>query len=396
MKQKRNLPDFLSLFLKVILIMIFPLQLYGEDLLQLLIFPTTGLLFTPLQNYYPTFTRESLWIISGFSTILRNFVIGVAVAFPGIYFNYKLTRTPVNKSSWKRGFGYAAAIFGFVFAMMIFLQLNMMGPIGYYNEGYYLLGMNLRLYATLVFAVFILLPMIQRQAVIIGSPVYLHDHSMKDLESNPKLALTREKSLSGILWISLCFAPYTIGANLYYYWGGLPFSSLMMSYYLGSYGRSYFTQISITLTDFTMFPFIAFMCIFQFMFVRDIYRYLSKSISRQRLFGMAILSMFGPLLLSTSLLSFMFYYMFSSLIPIPILQVVGFLAVRYHRPIADEVDRVWDEEEPRMWWETPGEKREPITSTPEKPQRHRDGDIIKVPVQYLLLSKLRQINRRRE
>ena len=82
------------------------------------------------------------------------------------------------------------------------------------------------------------------------------------------------------------------------------------------------------------------------------------------------------------------------MIPIPILQVVGLLVIRYHRPIADEVDRVWEDDAHKMWWEKPRPQKTPVISTPEKPQRNHDGELITVPVHYLLLSRLRRVSRR--
>ncbi|MHA1290604.1 MAG: hypothetical protein ACTSPB_24735, partial [Candidatus Thorarchaeota archaeon] len=130
MKQNRTLQELISLFLKFLLIMIFPLQLFGDSFLDLLVLPTTGFLFTPIQNY-TQFLDESIWIVSSFGALLRNLAIGALVASPGIFFTYRLSRAPVNKSYWKRGFGYAAVIFAFVFAISIFISINYISPMGY-------------------------------------------------------------------------------------------------------------------------------------------------------------------------------------------------------------------------------------------------------------------------
>ena len=396
MKKDGAFQDSISLFLKFILLLIFPLQIYGLTINNTFILPTTGLLFSPIQSNPSVFQAE--YTVLDSTGLLRNFLVGLLVALPGIFFTYKIARAPVNKSYWKRGLGAGAGLYGLVFALMMFLSLQMAIPSGYFDWALYEFMSKVRFYATLVFAVFILLPLVQRQAVIIGSPTHLHDYSMKDLESSPKLSLTREKILSNILWLSLCFGPYAIGGNPNY-WTGLPLSSLMMSYYTGGMRGIefdiFYYQASVQVADFTFFPFVAIPCIFQFMFVRDIYRYLRKSITRQRLVGMAVLSAFSPLFLSTSLIPIIFYYYVMALVPIPVLQVVGFLAVKFHRPLADQVDRVWEDDEKVMWWESPRKKREPaVITTPEKPNRHHDEEVITIPMNYLLISRLRQLNRR--
>lgn len=402
MTQKKGSPIWISLFLKALLIMIIPMYIYGTDFLQLVILPPTGFLYTPV-NYFLDYFARFVFSFNFLGQMLRNLVIGLVIAFPGMFFSYKLSQAPVNRSYWKRGLGAAIVTYILATAIILTLWINMYNPIEFmYDETLWMLYERLNIYPTLVFSVFIILPLVQRQAISIASPRFLHYQSMTDIESNPNLSLSREKFLSGILWFFLCFAPFTIAYTPYSIWGGIPFLSLMMRYSFGSYiplpiEDILHLQIAIGVNSFGLIPFLALMNVFQFMFVRDIYRYLRKSITRLRLIGIALFSTIGPFFISLGIVPINPFYIFGTLIPIPLVQGVGFLVVRWHHPIADQLDRVWDADEHRMWWEPEREraKERPRMTTPEKPQRHRDGEIITVPVHYLFLSRLRSIHRRK-
>jgi len=395
MTQERVLSKGIPYFLKTLLVLIFPLQFSSESLIELLMFPPSGFLFTPVYSY-PEIITEFIWIMYSGSIILRNFVIGMIIIFPGILFSHKLSKAPVEKNYWKRSVGAAAAIYFVSIAMISITSLMMYNPYGFeWDVGYYQFYSKLMYFPTLVIGVFIILPMVQRQAATIGSPKYLHHYSISDLESNTKLSFTRERIISVILWIFLCFGPFAIAFSPYYYYS-IPAISPLMTYYYGVYGGYLRTTYNLTgnFIDFSSLPFIAFVCIFQFFFVRDIYRYLRKEISRQRMVSMAIFSIFAPLLMMT-LISLPMGMNSTSLIPLPLLQVIGAIAIRYHRPRAQQIDRVWEDVPHRMWWEKSVEKPIPVMTTPERPIRHSDEELLTIPLTYLVLSKLRSLNHRR-
>lgn len=389
----RRLPEWANLLLKALFAMIFPLSFGGSNLLQLLLLPTSGLLFSPVQSYSIWLTDYTL-LGAILNTVLRNFFVGIFVAFPGIYYTYKISRAPVNKSYWKYGLGAAIAIFFLTMGLMMYISMYFLSPLfAYWDESLWQFYYRLMQYPTIVMGVFIILPLVQRHAVIIGSPSALHDYSMREIESNSKLNLSREKMLSAIFWIFLCFAPFLAQINPYNWYGGYIYSGFLMNYQLGSDWLSYMDTLLINFrvstTDFASLMIYVLMGACNFAFVRDTYRYLRKTITRQRLFYMAILSFFFPSIIAIGLNSTLIFYFYYIPIPIPLLQFAGILMVRYHRPIADQVDRVWTDEKPKMWWGK-DDKEEYIGSTPEKPYRHRD-EIITVPVSYLFLSKIRQL-----
>jgi len=386
-----GLPEWANLLLKVLLIMIFPMNVMVSDLYQLINLPTSGLLFTPI-DYNPFFLTNITQLGLLLGGVLRNFSLGILVAFPGMYYNYKLSRAPVNKSYWKRGIGVAIAIFFLTLGVMMISQfVYMTSPF----SNFYVIYTRIMLYPTLVIGVFIILPLVLRQAVIIGSPSYLHHFSIRELESNPKFKISREKMLSTIFWIFLCFAPFVILINIWGWISQYTYSGLLMNYQL------YPFSILGSIIDIASLMLFALMGVFHFAFVRDTYRYLRKTITYKKLIFTGVLSIIFPIILATGLFPIVMYYMIVIPIPIPLLQFAGLLMVRYHRPIVDQVDRVWTGDESKMWWEKdmwwekeerPARKQY-TEHTPEKPHRHRN-EIITVPMRYLLLSRIRRLKQR--
>jgi hypothetical protein len=189
-------------------------------------------------------------------------------------------------------------------------------------------------------------------------------------------------------------------SSLFWGCGGNSSLSLMISYWL-SYDVDRYTGaiasfFSYTMIDFSIFPFLALMSAFHFAFVRDTYRYIRKTITRQRFLSMAVFSSIFPLIISTGMNIPMLSYYFLIPIPIPLLQVVGLLIVKYHRPLADQVDLIWKDDKSKMWWEKDDREQQRevhVESTPEKPHRHRE-EFITVPVTYLFISRIRQLNQR--
>ncbi|MGY5879984.1 MAG: hypothetical protein RTV31_07015 [Candidatus Thorarchaeota archaeon] len=408
-KLDRGLPEWANYLLKALFVMIFPLTIYATEPLEILFLPTSGFLFAPTQ-VYPQYLVDLSFIFATLSIILRNFIIGIIVALPGIYYNYKLSRAPLHKSFWKRGIGLSAAIFFVAFGVGIFLSQYTSSLIPGYNQEYWELLMRLQYYPSLVMGVFIILPLVLRQAVTISVPSDLHYYSMRDIEASPKFNLSREKMLSAIFWLFICFAPYAIQYDMYSWYGGYMSTSLMMDYRLGSnwYGgidvvyTYFFGQIAM----FPNMPIFVLLYAFNFAFVRDVYRYLRNTITRSRLIGMAVFSCLFPLILSMGMggLFIVGMYLIILPLPIPIIQIVGLVTVRYHHPEVIQSRRVWKGDRSAMWWETettvqPMQTRAQTPTqtqaTPEKPIRHRD-EIITVPLRYRFLSRIRKLRLRNQ
>jgi len=392
-----GLPEWANLLLKVLFVMIFPLSVNGTNLLQLIILPTSGLLFTPLESY-SVWASDFSTLILILSTVLRNFVVGILIAFPGIYYSYKLSRVPVNRSYWKQGLGTAIAIYFLVFGLLLYFTMNMYSPEFYWDSSLWIFLQRIGQYTTLVMGVFIILPLVQRQVVIIGSPSELHYYSMSKIEAYPKIKLSREKILGAIFWLVLCFGPMIFVQGSVWGGGGNTFSGLLITYVLSADVFRITGPLSFLFltNDFSIIPLSAVIGAFHFAFVRDTYRYLRKTITRQRLVSMAVFSSIFPLIISTGTYIPMLGYYFLIPIPFPLLQIVGFILVKYHRPMVGQVDRIWKDDRLKMWWEEDDreqQKEEHVGSPPERPHRHRE-EIIVVPVTYIFVSRIRQLSRR--
>ncbi len=396
----RGLPEWANYLLKCLLIMIFPLEFYINELSQIFLIPTSGLLFTSSSN--TLFVGAITYGIPSILSIgLRNFVIGIILAAPGIYFNYKFERVAVTRSSWKRATGFAAIIFLFTLAIATAMMPILYLPYDYIPSDWYTLYYKLNSFPTLVIAAFILYPLVKRQAVIIATPSDFHDLSLRQLESAPTLNLGREKMLAAILWFVLGFAPITIQINSYSYYGGTYFTGLLFG---GTIGENWISEVntfvysfygSVTYTSSLIMA--GFLFILNFVFVRDIYRYVKGKISRTRFAGITLLSCFSVPLMTLAI-SFPVMILFPGSVlayfplPFPILQVTGLLIARFHHPHLDQEEKVWRGDSSRMWWEPERvvQPIQPIATTPERPLRHR-SETIRVPISYRLLSRFRQL-----
>lgn len=399
-KKITGLPEWANLLLKVLFVMIFPLTVSGTNLLQLINLPTSGLLFTPLQSYSVWMSDFSTLILI-INTVLRNFFIGILIAFPGIYYSHKLSRVPVNQSYWKQGLGVAIAIYFLLYGFTILLMMNMYSPEYYWDSSLWTLMQRLGQYTSLVMGVFIILPLVQRQAVIISSPSDLHCYSMSEIESIPKLKLSREKMLSAIFWLVLCFGPMMVQqASMSIDSRGNYYYSLLFIYILSidahRHTGSLILNFTGTMNNLSIILLFALLSAFHFAFVRDTYKYLRKTITRKRLLSMVVFSSIFPLIIFLGPGVLMMRYFPLTTIPVPLLQVVGLLLVKYHRPITEQVDCIWKGDTSKMWWEEADreqQREEPVEYTPERPHHHRE-ELIIVPVTYLLISRVRQLNRR--
>lgn len=397
MNLDRSLPEWVSYLLKVIFVMIFPLTVTASNFLQIFLLPSNGLLF-PLIQYYPELLVDFSFVLIILSGILLNFILGIIIAIPGIYYSYKLAREPLHKSCWLSGIGYSAVIYFFTLGMVMSLSLLMYSPTSGFSD-LWEVYMRVLYYPSLVFGVFIILPLVLRQAVIITVPPDFHHYSMRDIEAIPEFNVSREKLLSTIFWLFICFTPYSIQYNPYNWYGVYLFPSLLMDYRIGlnwyGYSDTFYMYFSGQMALFPYIPFTALLFTFNFAFVGDVYRYLRKTITWNRLMAMAIFSCLFPFFLSIGLGGMYLFGWYVMLpIPIPIIQIAGLLIVRYHRPDTSQNDRIWRGERSTIWWGS--KKREEtiqVQATPEKPFRHRD-ETINVPLRYRILSKIRLLKSR--
>ncbi|TFG34653.1 hypothetical protein EU527_02275 [Candidatus Thorarchaeota archaeon] len=299
----------------------------------------------------------------------------------------------MRKSYWKMGLGVCIALVFNTVGVVYFIVPLFTGPSYIYNFDYYTISMQLAVFPVLVMATFIVLPLIQRQAISIASPLELHDRSAKEIKQFPELKIKREIRVSMILWIILCFFPFFIGlsGNIWraHYLMGLLFT---FTIHANVFYDSMTTLLYGEITNLVALQNTALYSVGNFYFVREIYRFLRTEVTRRRLLLVGIIATFFPLIVRM-VFPLGYYYYYYTIIPLPSVFFAGLLIIKLHRPLTGLTDRLWKEDQTRHWWdETDVEKNEEegAASTPELPYRPQDS-IIKVPLYYIIISRIKNL-----
>ncbi len=382
------------MLLKALLVMLVPLQFSFTSVIDVLFLPFNGLLFTPANSdyyYYPELIRfdQSFSI----TTILYNFLLGLFIAAPVIFFNYRLLQSPASKPMRNLAIG-VMIISSFMVFMALLIIMPIYSPMYYYN---FLLIQNIQTFPTIAIGAFVILPMIQRQAVLIASPENMHSETMEAVGRNPQLSVSREKTLATVLWVGLYFLPYFILNMSAYYYTYIQVYSFAYTFSFNNYlyiGYDYLSVMSANAIPFFTLPLLGVLSALRFVFVRDIYRYLKHEIAYRRLMYMGILGDFFPVIAFSAMMGFlspgsMMYY---SAIPIPCLVFLGLLITKLHRSVLPHANLIWDDVEARMWFEQEEKSISIIPAaiaTPENPHRPTE-EKIKVPFSYMVMSHIRR------
>ncbi len=389
-----------SMVSKFLAIMLMPLTLnlsYVDGLFYTL---TSGFLLTSIFESVGYVRAEM--ILSGYlpGIIFRNLLLALIVSFPGFVYNYKIEHIRLNKSYWKMGFAVCIAIVLEAVAVAAFVLPYLTGGSNYWNSDYYLLTSKLTIYPTLVIGVFIILPLIERMSVSIASPIDFHDRSMSEILELPDLEIKRERRLARILWAVLCFSPFILRMD-YYYQIAVNISSLLfyITYYSNVFDSNSYIYVYGGVVGLGSMQMMALYYAGNFYFVREIYQYLKKQITKNRLQLVGVLATFLPLMIHIFIP--VYYYAISIgyntlLIPIPSIFFFGLLIARFHKPMVGQLDTIWTDEEHHYWWDkeekqTPGD--EGLFSTPETPYRNNET-LVKVPIRYRVTSKLKKLTKR--
>ncbi|MFW9959519.1 MAG: hypothetical protein ACFFDV_00785 [Candidatus Thorarchaeota archaeon] len=389
-----KVPIWPRLLLKALIVMLIPLQFYITSSVDVILLIFNGFLFTPASDgYYPY--AEIVRLDQPFfaTTILSNFVLGLFIAFPAIFFNYKVLKSPLNKPLRNLAIGIMV-ISSFMVFMAMLIIMPIYSPIYYYN---YMLIQNIQTFPTFVIGAFIILPMIQRQAALIASPENLHTESMETVRQHVQLSARREMSLATILWAGLYFLPYFIinMGSFYSTYIQLYSFSYMISFDSYPYiGYEYTNVVYAMAVPVFILPILGILSALRFVYVRDIYRYLKHEIAYRRLMYIGILGDIFPVIAFTAMIGFLSGGVLVSLnaIPIPLLVFLGLGITRLHRSVLPHANRIWADVDARMWFEEEEQSLSvipEIAATPEMPHRPTE-EKIKVPITYMLMSHIRR------
>jgi hypothetical protein len=386
-----HLPLWLTLLVKFLVVMCIPLQFQITNILDLVLLPFYGMLFTPAtSDYYYGYVTRGYIQPFGLSTIVTNIGLGLLLAFPYIIFNYRLVKSPLNRPFRNLAVG-TLVISSFIIFMAMLIVMPLFSSTYYYN---YQLIQNVQAFPTIAIAAFILLPMIQRQAVSIATPEEMHSLTMREIEPNPELSVRREKILAMILWIGLCFLPFFLVTSYSYYYGSTSIISFAYSFYLG-YSGPLLYESGFPIIQGIAIPFFSLIVSgilggLQFVYVRDIYRFLRHEIKFRRLMNMGILAALFPAIGYYALSALISPWSLASMsaLPIPCMFFLGVLITRLHRSVLPYANRVWKDVDARMWFE-PKEESHRVITQPEKPYRPSE-ETIKVPLTYMVVSQIRK------
>jgi hypothetical protein len=371
--------------------MCIPLQIQivsGNDLISLLL---AGMLFTPETSGYPYgYLMPAIGQPFGVSTILFNLGIGLFLAFPAIAFNYRLVKSPMNKPFRNLAIG-TLVISSFIIFMAMIMVMPLFSSMYFYN---YLLMQNIQTFPTMVIGAFLILPMIQRQAVFIATPEVMHSHPIRAVERDSELRVGREKILATFLWMGLFFLPFFMTSTNDYYYSSSVVLSFAYQFNFGYYDTfivesGFPALIGYAVPFFSLIPF-GVLSGLQFVYIRDIYRYLKHEIKFQRIVFMGILAAIFPVIgffMLAALISPWSIAM-TTIIPIPCLLILGLVIAKLHRSVLPSAGRVWEDVDARMWFE---QKviAQPVKTVPEKPYRPAE-ETIKVPLAYMVVSQIRK------
>lgn len=354
---------------------------------------SSSFLFTSL-GYSPYVHIEQYSIFRTLGILFRNIILGLIITFPGFIYNYKIVQIPLKKSYWKMGFGVCIALVANTVGVVYFILPIFISRIHLHISEYYSVSMQLAIFPVLVMAAFIILPLIQRQAVSIASPFEIHDQNMREIMLLSELKIKREMRVAIILWVVICFVPSFVGLA-YYIWRAYYFVGLFYIFTLNTDVYFDFIAVSIygAIANLADIQITALSSVGNFYFVREIYRYLRKEVTRKRLMLVGLMATLYPLIIRMVFPS-MFYYYYNVVIPLPFVFLAGLLVVKLHRPIIGLTDRIWREDEPRYWWDEEKKKEEEgVSTTPGTPYRYRE-DIVKVPLYYIIISRIKNLRKR--
>jgi hypothetical protein len=367
--KRRRVPFFL---VKMLVVLIFPLQM--------VIAPPNirwiSLLLVVQSNQVPFFTS------------IPAILIGLIVMLPCIFFERLLNSSSISRTVRKQVAAACALSCGIAFAILLTGMVNPPPNIllaALSNAPY---AHAATLYAPILgISFFVVLPLILRESALRFVSADHRQLRYKFINSLLQKRFKREKVLSMLFWFCLLFCPFLLGLGTT--WWSFRFSSLSIFYIMNFPAYSPLAQVipamgslALTSSDFISLPITVLLSSVRFVFVRDLFRFQRHIINRSRVASTAILGEILPSAIITLLTLSRDPSAAAILLilPTPILPFAGLALIKFSRatPLKDEL---WPDYESKMWYEQGQEP--PATKSPE--------ESVKVPLTYLLISKVRKL-----
>jgi len=295
------------------------------------------------------------------------------ILLPGIFFERRMKSRPLTTSVRRSVIAATLIILGVpLLGTLFFLPIILYGPI--YVALFY--------FPIVSISFFVILPLLNREFILRRFPARYHFKSYSELYDAFRQQFGRKRYLPLIIWSGLLFSPL-ISLGPYHY----TLESLYYSVTI-DVGGFIIAEYSIRTVMFYTLSIVAipgFFLIFslRFVFIRDLFRFNQGQVTQSRLLSMGILSEMAPAAILT-LLQFSYisvlempFWSYEWILPTPLFPLLGYLFARMSRFLTT-FDTVWEDEEDVMWFES----SEPLQELG-----------IKVPISYLILSKLRKLRR---
>jgi hypothetical protein len=367
--KRRRVPFFL---VKMLVVLIFPLHMVIDPpYIQWM-----SLLLVVQSNQIPFFTS------------IPALLIGLIVMLPCIYFERLLNTSSISRTVRKQVAAACALSCGTALAVQLTRIVDLPPNIllSVFSSAPY--AQAATLYAPILgISFFVVLPLILRESAYRFVSADHRQLRYQVINSLLQKRFKREKVLSTLFWFCLLFCPFLSGLGTTWY--SFQFSSLSIFYIMQFPAYSLFAQVipamgslALTSTDFISLPITVLLSSVRFVFVRDLFRFQRHIINRSRVASTGILGEILPSAIITllTLSRDPFASAILLILPTPILPFAGFALIKFSRttPLKDEL---WPDYESKMWYEQGQEPH--ATRSPE--------ESIKVPLTYLLISKVRKL-----
>ncbi|MHA2026049.1 MAG: hypothetical protein ACW98U_09130 [Candidatus Thorarchaeota archaeon] len=323
--------------------------------------------------------------IPGFTLVvtLQIAAFSVLIMLPGIFFERRIKSKPITESIRKM------AVVSILITWLVPLVSSLSIPpmIAVITNPVFIVPNFFMPLLSISF--FIILPILDREFILRHTPEQFQYRKYPQLSRDLKNYVGKSRYLFMLIWTGLLFSPIiSIG-----YWTDTLIDSVLFTVEISSGGvwldfMSLVISFSIRSTTTIHAAFLIFSL--RFIFVRDLFRFNEGNITRSRLISMGILSEIAPVAILT-LVQFMTYLVFgfpfefySWILPTPIFPILGYVYVRMSRNLSSAII-LWDTEEHRMWFDT---------DTIQAPDQQPKDLGIKVPITYLIRSRLLKRMRR--
>jgi hypothetical protein len=378
--RRESLQDLFNLVLKILLVLMMPVvilvyseagtsEVFISNFLHHPLWPLYGGGVNP----YP-----SIWAWAGLIPIL----------LPGVWFAWSLPRRPLKNKVWKS----AVASIGLT-VIMDFLVVSVMSSFMHGAELFWENYWNVYVLETILtpsIAVLILLPLLMREMRILSVPRDLRLSNARRIDDLPSDNLGRNRVLTVLLWMSFVLMPLILGLSIDLSSGLLSslsegiFYAFEFVYYTSTmpptYSYSVFGMVALASSQFLLLLLLSSV---RLVFLRNVFGHLRGTVTRKRLLRIGVVGELLPaavVALPTFLGGFIGF--FQTPVPFPAALLVGFLFIRYFR-VSDEIEAF------KM-------KGGEIVSGPVDIEVPEMPDTIKVPVIYVLKSKISSLVRRRQ